>query len=326
MTEDYYAGIDIGGTTVKLAFLTETGELKDKWEIPTDVSENGKHIVDQIAASIQSRLPQHATLLGAGVGAPGFIEMETGFIHHAVNIGWRNYPLREELERVLGVVVRVDNDANLAALGEKWRGAGDGAEEELFITLGTGVGGGIITRGQILHGASGMGGEIGHITVIPEGGAPCNCGKTGCLETVSSATGILRMAKEKLTTNKDSALHCFEEGALTTKDIFDAAKAGDALAKDVVSEATFHLGFAIANLANTLNPSKIIIGGGVSKAKESLLAPLRLVFKQFALPRVSESAEIKLAHLGNDAGIYGAVWLAIQAKATQEEEMLGKSE
>ncbi|WP_078391335.1 ROK family glucokinase [Shouchella patagoniensis] len=314
MKQEFYAGIDIGGTSVKLAFLTEGGDLISKWEIPTDASENGVRIVSDIATSLSEKLPGNSVLLGAGVGAPGFIEMETGFIYHAVNIGWRDYPLKDELEKALGVVVRIDNDANLAALGEKWKGAGDGTEEELFVTLGTGVGGGIITRGQILHGENGMGGEIGHITSIREGGALCNCGKTGCLETVSSATGMVRLAQEAMKKESSSLLHQVGAQALTTKDIFEAAKQGDATATNVVAEATEHLGFAVANLANALNPAKIVIGGGVSKAGDQLLEPLRRVFNQYALPRVAESAEIKLASLGNDAGIYGAVWLAIKAR------------
>lgn len=314
MKQEFYAGIDIGGTSVKLAFLTAGGELISKWEIPTDASENGSRIVSDIATSLSEKLPENSVLLGAGVGAPGFIEMETGFIYHAVNIGWRDYPLKDELEKALGVVVRIDNDANLAALGEKWKGAGDGTEEELFVTLGTGVGGGIITRGQILHGENGMGGEIGHITSIREGGSLCNCGKTGCLETVSSATGMVRLAQEAMKKESSSLLHQIGTQALTTKDIFEAAKQGDATAANVVAEATEHLGFVVANLANALNPAKIVIGGGVSKAGDQLLEPLRRVFNQYALPRVAEGAEIKQASLGNDAGIYGAVWLAIQAR------------
>ncbi|GAF19372.1 LOW QUALITY PROTEIN: glucokinase [Bacillus sp. JCM 19046] len=318
MEQDLFAGIDIGGTSVKLAFLTRAGEMIKKWEIPTDRQDNGARIVDDITLSISKELPSESSLLGAGVGAPGFIEMETGFIYHAVNIGWRDYPLKMSLRKRLEVVVRIDNDANLAALGEKWKGAGDGTNEELFVTLGTGVGGGIITRGQILHGENGMGGEIGHITSIREGGAPCNCGKFGCLETVSSATGIVRLAKEKRTENQSSLLNQLEENELTTKAIFEAAEKGDTVARAVIKEAVEHLGYAIANLANALNPAKIIIGGGVSKAGDSLLVPLREVFNQYALERVAESAEIKQAHLGNDAGIYGAVWLAIQA---QKEEI-----
>ncbi|MED4127938.1 MULTISPECIES: ROK family glucokinase [Shouchella] len=318
MGNELYAGIDIGGTSVKLAFITNEGDLVKKWEIPTDIKNNGMNIVNDIAETVKANLDDDQTLMGAGVGAPGFIEMETGFIYHAVNIGWRDYPLKDELEKALGVVVRVDNDANLAALGEKWQGAGDGATEQLFVTLGTGVGGGIITRGQILHGVGGMGGEIGHITSVKEGGSLCNCGKTGCLETVSSATGMVRLAKEKLEAGRTSILSQSESLILTTKDIFEAVKAGDQVATEVIMEAIDHLGYAIANLANTLNPAKIVIGGGVSKAGEDLLAPLRVVFDQYALPRVVEQAEIKLAHLGNDAGIFGAVWLAIQAVKANE--------
>ncbi|WP_059102889.1 ROK family glucokinase [Shouchella shacheensis] len=311
--------MDIGGTSVKLAFLTGEGELLKKWEIPTNRADEGRHVAKEIAASIRENLEEGAVIVGAGVGAPGFIELETGFIYHAVNIGWRDYPLREELEVELGVGVKIDNDANLAALGEKWRGAGDGSDEVLFVTLGTGVGGGIITNGEILHGASGMGGEIGHITSVFEGGAPCNCGNFGCLETVSSATGIVRLAKEALDQNRESTLHTLRS-ELTTKAVFDACDQGDELAKGVVQQAMTYLGIALANLSNALNPRKIVIGGGVSKAGETLLSPLREVFEHYALPRVAESAEFKIAHLGNDAGIYGAVWIAKEAR----EQRAGK--
>ncbi|SDC10004.1 ROK family glucokinase [Shouchella lonarensis] len=314
MSEQGFVGIDIGGTTVKLALMTTTGEMKKKWEIPTNLIDHGRYIVSEIVESVQAEL-KSLVLRGAGVGAPAFIELETGVVTQAVNLGWRDYPLKEVFTEALNVPVFVDNDANLAALGEMWRGAGDGSNEVLFVTLGTGVGGGIITRGQILHGVHGLGGEIGHITVIPDNGAPCNCGKRGCLETVSSAKGMVRLATEQLEAGVDSML---EKEAMTTRHIFEAAEAGDALSLNVVKQSTYYLGLALANLANSLNPEKIVIGGGVSKAREQLLVPLRKVFSQYAIPQVATHTEIKLATLGNDAGIYGAVWLA-QASQTKLE-------
>jgi glucokinase len=319
MTEKWYVGVDLGGTTIKMAFLTSYGEIVTKWEIPTNTEDGGIHITMDIAKAIDYKLKelnqekQH--LLAIGMGAPGFIEMETGFIYQAVNIGWKDFPLKDRLEVETGLPVTVDNDANIAALGEMWRGAGDGAKNLLCVTLGTGVGGGIIANGQILHGASGMAGEIGHITSITTGGSPCNCGKTGCLETIASATGIARLATEAVASaNENSMLkQLFDQiGALTAKDVFDAVNKGDELAAEVLDETAFHLGLAIANLSNAFNPEKIIIGGGVSKAGDALLEPLKKHFERFALGRVAESAEFKIATLGNDAGVIGGAWLAKQ--------------
>ncbi|WP_100372456.1 ROK family glucokinase [Bacillus sp. FJAT-45037] len=320
MTEKWFVGVDLGGTTIKMAFLTTYGEIVSKWEIPTNTEDGGIHITMDIAKAIDHKLTElnqeKDHLLAIGMGAPGFIDMETGFIYQAVNIGWKDFPLKDRLELETGLPVTVDNDANIAALGEMWRGAGDGAKNLLCVTLGTGVGGGIIANGQILHGASGMAGEIGHITSVVEGGAPCNCGKTGCLETIASATGIARLAVAAIaTTGVESILTDVydQHGALTAKDVFDAVKQNDAVATQVLDGVAAHLGLAIANLSNALNPEKIIIGGGVSKAGAALLTPLQHHFKRFALGRVAESAEFKVATLGNDAGVIGGAWLARQA-------------
>ncbi|MFC0473535.1 ROK family glucokinase [Halalkalibacter kiskunsagensis] len=315
----WFVGVDIGGTTIKLAFVTLEGDIVTKWEIPTNKVDGGKHITSDIAKAIESkRVELGATndaLVAMGLGAPGFINMATGFIYHAVNIGWKNFALKDELEKETGLSVTVDNDANIAALGEMWRGAGDEAKNLLCVTLGTGVGGGIIVNGQILHGVNGMAGEIGHLTSITdESGASCNCGKTGCLETVASATGIARLAIEGLKKQPNSNLQTvFErEGTLTAKDVFDAAKEEDELAKSIIEDVCFHLGLALANLANALNPEIIVLGGGVSKAGDLLLNPLKEQFKRFALPRVEEGCKFKVATLGNDAGVIGGAWLAKQ--------------
>ncbi|MBF0709269.1 ROK family glucokinase [Alkalihalobacillus hwajinpoensis] len=313
--EKWLIGVDLGGTTIKLSFLDFYGEIISKWEIPTDKSEAGRHITTHIARAIDDKMEEmnvsRKKFSGIGMGAPGFIEMDSGFIYHAVNIGWRDFPLKDKLEVETGLPVIIDNDANIAALGEMWRGAGDGARDLLCVTLGTGVGGGIITNGTIIHGTNGMAGEIGHITSIPDGGAQCNCGKTGCLETVASATGVVRIAMEKLMSHQDSVLyHIYQEkNEITSRDIFEGAEAEDPYAVEVVNNVSFHLGLAIANLANSLNPSKIVIGGGVSKAGEALLTPLKKQFEKYALPRVREGADFAIATLGNDAGVIGGAWL-----------------
>jgi glucokinase len=318
-TKKWYVGVDLGGTTIKMAFITSYGEIVSKWEIPTNTEDGGIHITMDIAKSIDHKLnelnQEKEHLAAIGMGAPGFIEMETGFIYQAVNIGWKDFPLKDRLEVETGLPVTVDNDANIAALGEMWRGAGDGAKNLLCVTLGTGVGGGIIANGQILHGASGMAGEIGHITSVTKGGAPCNCGKTGCLETITSATGIARLATEAVAVSNEPSLlkEQFDTlGSLTSKDVFEALAKGDHLAEQVLDETASYLGVAIANLSNALNPEKIVIGGGVSKAGDALLEPLRTYFNQYALERVASSAEFKIATLGNDAGVIGGAWLAKQ--------------
>ncbi|WP_349407808.1 ROK family glucokinase [Pseudalkalibacillus sp. SCS-8] len=315
MKEKIAVGVDLGGTTIKMAFVDESGNMIEKWHIPTDITDGGRNIANHIGASIKDKLKdtdlEISSIEGIGIGAPGFINLENGFIYKAVNLGWENYPLKDDLEGITGLPVFVDNDANIAALGEMWKGAGNQAANLICITLGTGIGGGIILDGEILHGANGMAGEIGHITSITSGGAPCNCGKTGCLETIASATGIARIATEGLSDHPESALHQRLDGKerLTAEDVFISAADGDEWSNEVIRTICHHLGLAIANLSNGLNPSKIVIGGGVSKAGDQLLKPLKEVFAQFALPRVYEATDFAIASLGNDAGVVGAAKL-----------------
>ncbi|MBN8190942.1 ROK family glucokinase [Bacillus sp. NTK074B] len=317
MTEKWLVGVDLGGTTTKIAFLSKYGELLHKWEIPTDKSENGKNIIVNIDKAIDKKLEEldqsKDKLVGIGMGAPGPVDTAKGIIYEAVNLGWENNtPLKDLLEVETGLHAVIDNDANCAALGEMWKGAGDGAKDLVCVTLGTGVGGGVITNGDIVHGVKGAGGEIGHITVVPEGGFQCNCGKTGCLETVASATGVVRLANEKLNAGADeSSLRELRDshGSINAKDIFDAARENDELALAVVDQLAFYLGLSLANLGNGLNPEKIVIGGGVSKAGDILLKPVKKHFEQFSFPTVRTSTNLSIATLGNDAGVIGAAWL-----------------
>ncbi|MGM7701974.1 ROK family glucokinase [Pseudalkalibacillus sp. Hm43] len=308
-------GVDLGGTTIKMAIVDFKGTIVEKWNIPTDTNNNGRNISNDIANSIQEKLQSlnidPSQIEGIGMGAPGFINMTNGFIYKAVNLGWENYPLKDDLEAKTGLTVHVDNDANIAALGEMWMGAGNQASNMICITLGTGIGGGIILDGKILHGVNGMAGEIGHITSIVDGGAPCNCGKTGCLETIASATGIARIATEGLDQHPESKLHAVlsEKGSITSEEVFTAAAEDDEWAQEVIGIITHHLGLAIANMSAALNPSKIVIGGGVSKADHELLKPLKEAFAKYALPRVYEGADFAIASLGNDAGVIGGAGL-----------------
>ncbi|WP_186575789.1 ROK family glucokinase [Aquibacillus kalidii] len=317
MEKKILIGVDIGGTTVKIALMDLEGLMIDKWEVPTRLEEQGRHVPDDIWNSIEEKLKVNKidkdSLLGIGAGAPGFIEPATGIVTVAVNIGWKNFDLRGKLAELSGLPVYVDNDANIAAIGENWKGSGKQAENIIAVTLGTGVGGGIIVNGNIVNGVNGTAGEIGHIMVDP-GGAPCNCGRNGCLETVASATGIVRQALEAINQNPDSLLtkKYKQNDSLTSKDVFDAVEEGDQLAQDIINRVTDVLGLAIANTATAINPSMVVIGGGVSKAGESLLKPLKLAFDKYSLPRISEACRFAFAQLGNDAGVYGGAFLVAQ--------------
>jgi glucokinase len=317
LPNQWIAGVDLGGTTTKIAFVTMDGEIVHGWEIPTDHINEGQNITTNIARAIDEKLLRigqtKEKLLGIGMGAPGPVDYKTGIILNAVNLGWKdNYPLKESLEVATSLPVAVENDANCAALGEMWKGAGNGAKDLVCVTLGTGVGGGVIASGNIVQGINGAAGEIGHITVIPFGGASCNCGKTGCLETVASATGIVRLAMLALLLGESTSElteKLANNGRITAKNVFDSARNGDELAQKVLEEVSFHLGFTLANIANTLNPEKIILGGGVSKAGAILLDSVDENFLQFAFSAVRNSTKIVLATLGNDAGVLGAAWL-----------------
>nr|WP_026692898.1 ROK family glucokinase [Peribacillus kribbensis] len=312
--DKWLVGVDLGGTTTKIAFISYYGEIIHKWEIPTDRSDHGKNITINIAKSIDDKLEELGQsknkLLGIGMGAPGPVNSHTGAIFEAVNLGWTNYPLKQLLEVETALPAVIENDANVAAIGEMWKGAGNGAKDLVCVTLGTGVGGGVIANGHVVTGISGAAGEIGHITVVTENGYSCNCGKKGCLETVASATGVVRLAGEALLNSEEpSKLRDFGE-ELTSKDVFDTAAAGDVIAMAVCDKLSFYLGLAIANMANVLNPEIIVIGGGVSKAGDGLLRPVDSYFKQFSFPRVAASTKLAIATMGNDAGVLGAAWLA----------------
>lgn len=317
MTSHMYVGIDIGGTSIKIGIIQDTGKIVQKWEIPTNLNDNGMFIVPEIWESIHSNLATMQIdvnrIVSIGVGSAGFIDNSTGIVYEAVNIGWKNFDLKSQIEKISGLPVFVGNDANIAALGEHWQGAGKGADNLIAITLGTGVGGGIIANGKIIGGTNGTAGEIGHLTVDPDG-VQCNCGRRGCLETIASATGIVRQGLESITANPTSQLAQLykKNNEITAKDIFTLANQGDSHCQEIVQFVATLLGYTIANLAVITNPSKVLIGGGVSKAGNFLLRLIRTSFEQYALPRVSEACEIDIAQLGNDAGIIGAAYFAKQ--------------
>ncbi|MBP3677398.1 MAG: ROK family glucokinase [Agathobacter sp.] len=304
----YGFGVDIGGTTIKMGFFETNGNLIDKWEIKTNTANGGAEILSDIAKSIDNKLAQEAIskdeVQGVGVGVPGPVRSD-GVVNRCVNLGWGILSVAEELGALTGLTVKVGNDANVAALGELWQGGAKGCKDAVMVTLGTGVGGGIIIDGKIVAGFHGAGGEIGHITVNPDEIEACNCGQYGCLEQYASATGIVRMAKRKLAkTDDETTLRKIEP--LTAKDIFDEAKAGDEVAKELVDELGEILGSALSNLACVVNPEAIVIGGGVSKAGAILIDTIQEHFKETSFHALKET-RFELATLGNDAGIYGCM-------------------
>lgn len=312
--EKLILGIDVGGTAIKIGLITENGDIQNRWEIPTNTENKGTSIASDIWTSVQEKLKEfnltEENLHGIGIGAPGFVNVEEGIVYEAVNIGWKNLDLRKEFKQWSNLPVYVANDANVAALGENWKGAGDQANNLIAVTIGTGVGGGIIANGTLVNGENGTGGEIGHITV-DSNGYLCNCGRKGCLETITSATGIVRQARNLIDENPNSNLAQFyqDSGDITAKDVFDLAGQGDELCQQVIHHTSDVLGFVIANIAAIINPQKILIGGGVSKAGDQFISLIEKSFEKYALPRISEICEMKVAKLGNDAGMIGAAYL-----------------
>lgn len=309
----YCFGVDIGGTTVKLGLFQVDGTLVDKWEIPTRKENQGEYILPDTAKSIQENLKKHNVekedIVGVGVGVPAAVQGES-MVKSTANLGWGYKEVKHELEQLTGLKVKIGNDANVAALGEMWKGGGCGYQNLVMVTLGTGVGGGIIVDGRILVGVHGIAGEIGHLTVNEEETEICGCTRTGCLEQYASATGIVRLAKRKLENCKEDTILNNEN--ITAKDVFDAVKAGDAVAMDIAEQFGSYLGRALVSIAIVLDPDIFVIGGGVSKAGEVLLEYIEKYYREKALWSTKET-KFALATLGNDAGICGAAKLILGA-------------
>lgn len=308
----YAFGVDVGGTTCKIGFFETDGKLLDKWEIKTDTENKGENILSDVAKAIDNKLAQEGIrkeeVQGIGIGVPGSVKIG-GIVNRCINLGWGIVNVEEELGSLTGLKIKVGNDANVAALGEMWQGGAKGCKDIIMVTLGTGVGGGIVVDGKVVTGFDGAGGEIGHITVNHDEIEPCNCGQYGCLEQYTSATGIVRVAKRKLAkTSEKTNLTNFP--VLTAKDVFDEAKAGDAIALGLVDEVCEILGAALSNMACVVNPEVIVIGGGVSKAGAILLDNIRKHFIETAYFGCRDT-KFALAELGNDAGIYGCVQMLL---------------
>ncbi len=311
----YGFGVDLGGTTVKLGFFSESGELVEKWEIPTRTEQAGKQILPDIAAAIDSFLQRKGiskqAIIGVGIGVPGPVRPD-GTVNRCINLGWGVFNIEKALETLTGFPVKAGNDATLAALGECWKGGGAGCNSMVFATLGTGVGGGIVLNGKVTHGTHGAGGEIGHMVLNRNETASCSCGKRGCVEQYCSATGIVRLAKQFLSrTEATSSLRSVDP--LTCKDIFDAAAAGDVCSQEILEQVYAYMGEFLANICNVVDPEAVVLGGGVSKAGKPLLDGVQRYFQQYVFHAVNP-VRFALATLGNDAGAYGAFKLILDSK------------
>ena len=307
----YVFGVDIGGTTVKIGLFNVEGELLDKWEITTRTDEGGKYILGDIADSVNAKIEEKAIdkndVAGIGMGVPGPVR-DDGTVIKCVNLGWGIFNVAEELSNLTGLPVKAGNDANMAALGEMWQGGGKGHENIVMVTLGTGVGGGIIINGKMISGVNGAGGEIGHMTINNDETEFCNCGKKGCLEQYASATGIVRMAKIALN-ESDRPSKLREVQYISAKEIFDQAKTGDDLAMELVDELGNKLGLALAQVSCVVDPEVFVIGGGVSRAGDILINAVKAAYAKYAF-HACKGIGFELATLGNDAGMYGGAYLA----------------
>lgn len=306
----YCFGIDVGGTSVKCGLFLTNGTLVEQWEIPTRLENNGSSILPDVADAIKTKLDERGitkdNVDGVGIGIPGPVN-ENGEVPMAVNLHWGFKAVASELSALTGLPAKAANDANIAALGEAWKGAAEGSKNVILVTLGTGVGGGIIIDSKIIAGYHGAGGEIGHACVNHNEVRPCNCGNHGCLEQYASATGIVRMAKKKLATEtRATKLTTFDP--LTAKDIFDVAKENDEVALELVDVLCTMLGTALANVAAVADPEIFVIGGGVSRAGDILIQGIQKKFEEKAF-HACRGTGISLATLGNDAGMYGCVRL-----------------
>ena len=310
----YGFGVDVGGTTIKLAFFDREGTMLYKWEIPTNTANGGQEIMPDIAKAIRGYLEEHHIsddqIIGVGVGVPGPVD-DDGIVNKCVNLGWGVEDLHGELGKLTGFPVKGGNDANVAALGECWKGGGEGARNMVMATLGTGIGGGIVVGGKLIAGSHGAGGEIGHIVVNSAEEELCGCGNKGCIEMYGSATGVVRLAKRYLAAHEEnSSLRNIEN--LQCKDVFDAAKTQDAAALAILDQVYELLGRFIATVCAVADPEVVVLGGGVSKAGQMLIDGVYPYFQKYAF-HACRPTKLALASLGNDAGAYGAFKLALDA-------------
>ena len=310
----YAYGVDIGGTTVKIGFFETTGKLVDTWEIPTRTENDGELILPDIAESIKENNEKNSIttddIEGIGMGVPGPVKDDETVLK-CVNLGWGVFNVEKALSVICGgVKVKAGNDANVAALGEMWQGGGKGYEDVVMITLGTGVGGGIIRGGKIVAGTNGAAGEIGHMPMIDDESECCGCGKKGCLEQYASANGLVNVAEKYIAAHRTVETELDLNAGFTAKDVCDAAKAGDKAGLAAVEESMRLLGKAMASVSCVIDPQVFVVGGGLSKAGNIIIDTASKYYKEYAF-HASRETEIKLATLGNAAGMYGGVKMVI---------------
>jgi glucokinase len=315
MANQIYIGVDLGGTSIKVGICDEQGKLVQTYEGPTGADLGAEVVLERIAEYVRKIVEESPytwdQVAGIGAGLAVFMDIPEGFEKFSPNLQWHNVPAKKKLEEKLGKTVKIDNDANVAALGEAWAGAGAGIPNVVCYTLGTGVGGGIIINSKIYQGSLGMAGELGHMAIVPDIEAiNCGCGQIGCLETVSSATGIVRMANDAVERGESTSMALLKK--IEAKHVFDAAKSGDEVALRIVNRAAYYIGRSMAVLAVVINPKRFIIGGGVSKAGEILFEPIRETFKKYTPVQAQEGVDIVPATLGNDAGVVGAAGLNLR--------------
>ena len=304
-------GVDIGGTSIKFALIDTQGIIENKWSIPTNISEKGKFIPAEISSSIRSSINKDTLkeIEGIGIGVPGAISSDGEIVVRAVNLDWEQLPLKKMIQQELDIEACLLNDANAAALGEMWKGAARGRKNLLFVTLGTGVGGGIILNGEVLNGCHSAGGEIGHIPIRSDENRLCGCGGINCLETFASANGFVLSMRKKLDQLNVSW------PAITPPNIFEKVAQNDEAAKEVFDEFLTVLAQALAGIVNTIDVEEIILGGGLSEVGASLLEPLKKKLENYIFPQIRPHFSVKKALLGNDAGVYGAAYYYLSKNA-----------
>ena len=315
---DYVVGVDLGGTKILTALVDGQGRVVARYREATPQT-GPDAVVESIVGTIRRVLKDAdvdaGTVRGIGVGAPGPADPSSGIVFEVPNLpGWHDAPLAAMLTTRLNVKTYVENDANAAAVGERWAGAGRGIDDLIYMTISTGIGGGLIFKGQLYHGVSGTAGEVGHMVIDPSG-PRCPCGRTGCLEAFASGTSIARDARAAIASGRPTTLSTLAPQAPTAADVARAAQEGDPLARELFARAAHYVGIGVANLVNLLNPAMVIIGGGVSKAGDLLFAPVRRIVLEEAFKRPAHAVQIVPAALGDDVGAVGAAAVAIERGA-----------
>lgn len=318
MSKKFSIGVDLGGTNLRASAVTPAGDVLEDFQIPTEASDGPEHVVERMVAGIREVDEGHSgqDLIGIGVGVPGLVHLETGVIAQAPNLpGWNHFPLKQQLEEALQLPVLVENDANAAALGEVWLGAGHDVDALILLTLGTGIGGGIISRDRIVHGADGMAGELGHMTVDPRSPNICGCGNVGCLEAEASGTAIRKIGTAAAESGKSPRLRALleEEGQLTPLLVAQAADEGDPVAVEIYRHMGWALGVNIANLINAFNFPLYLLAGGILASWDLFSAPMFAEVEKRSITYRETKTRIEKARLGSKAGIFGAAYLPIQA-------------